>query len=300
MSQKIIPNFWFDGDAAEAVNYYFSVFPNGLIRDTQYYPKTREEGLDDFQQNLAGKVLSIEFEMGGLLFIAINAGAEFKINPSISLMVNFDPASNSRARELLDLTWQKLSDGGEVLLPLGVYPFSKRYGWVRDRYGVTWQLILTDPRGEPRPFIIPSLMFGSGVVNRAEEAIRFYTAVFKDSKIGSLARYSEDTGPAKTGSLAFGEFMLENQWFVAMDAGVEQSFTFNEGFSLAVICKDQAEIDYYWDKLSVVPEAEICGWCKDKFGVSWQIVPENIKELLAKPGAYARFMDMKKIIIDEF
>lgn len=300
MKQKIIPNLWFDGNAAEAADFYVSVFPNSKIVDKLYYPKSREEGLAEFQLKLAGKVLTVEFELGYQPFVAINAGPEFTFNPSISFMVNFDPASDNQAREHLDALWQKLLDGGEVLMPLDAYPFSQQYGWVRDRYGLTWQLILTNPEGEPRPFIIPSLMFGSSKVNRAEEAIRFYVSVFRDSKVGNLARYPGETGPARAGSLMFGEFMLENQWFAAMDSGVEQDFTFNEAVSFAVMCKDQVEIDDYWAKLSSVPEAEVCGWCKDRFGVSWQIVPENASELLAKPGAYAHMMTMKKIIIADF
>lgn len=300
MPQKIIPNLWFNGNAAEAADYYVSVFSDSKISDTLYYPKSREEGLADFQLPLAGKVLTVEFELGGFSFVAINAGSEFTFNPSISFMLNFDPSMDSQAREHLDEIWHKLLDGGEVLMPLDAYPYSKRYGWVKDRYGLTWQLILTDPQGEPRPFIIPSLMFSGAQVNRAEEAIRYYVSVFKDAKVGNLSKYPDDTGPAKAGSIMFGEFMLENQWFAAMDSGVEQDFTFNEAISLSVTCKDQAEIDYYWEKLSSDPVAEICGWCKDRFGVSWQVAPENVKELMSKPDAFSHLMTMKKIIIADF
>ena len=98
----------------------------------------------------------------------------------------------------------------------------------------------------------------------------------------------------------FADFMLEGQWFAAMDSGVEQNCTFNEAISLAVTCRDQAEIDYFWKKLSSVPEAEICGWCKDKHGLSWQIIPENMGELMKKPGAYAKLMQMKKLVMADF
>lgn len=300
MSQKIVPNLWFEGNAAEAVAYYIDAFPGSRITGTLNYPASREEGLADFQLHLAGQVLTIEFELGGQTFVAINAGPEFKHNPAISFMVNFDPLSDTQAREHLDALWDKLIDGGEALMPLQAYPYSPRYGWVRDRYGVTWQLILTSPQGEPRPFIIPSLMFGKDKVNRAEEAIRYYVSVFGGSRIGNLARYPEDTGPARAGSLMFGDFMIENQWFAAMDSGVEQDFSFSEAISFAVICKDQAEIDQYWAALSSVPEAEVCGWCKDRFGVSWQVSPDNISELLARPGAYAHLLVMSKIVIADF
>lgn len=298
MKQKITPNLWFDGNAKEAVEFYVSLFPESSVVATDYYPSSKEEGLADFQLELAGKELTIEFELSGMRFVAINAGPDFSINPSISFMVNFDPSRDDAAREHLEKLWQQLtSDGGEVLMPLDEYPYSKRYGWVKDKYGVTWQLILTNPAGEPRPFIMPSLLFSGNETNRAEEAILFYTSLFDNATIGMLSRYQEQTGPAKKGSLQFGDFMLDGQWFVAMDSGALQDFTFNEGVSFSISCRDQEEIDFFWSKLSVVPDAEQCGWCKDQFGVSWQIVPGNIDELMKRPQAFAHLMEMKKIII---
>lgn len=299
MAQKIIPNLWFDG-AREAVDFYISLFPNSKILSTLNYPKSTEEGLADFQLEYAGKELVIDFELGGIRFAAINAGPVFKFTPAISFMVNFDPSQDDQARENMDKLWNKLVEGGEVLMPLDEYPFSQHYGWVKDRYGLSWQLILTNPEGEPRPFIIPCLLFTQDNYNKAEEAINSYTSLFKDSKTGTTAPYPEDTGPAKAGSLMFADFTLAGQWFAAMDSGVEMNSTFNEAISLSINCKDQDEIDYFWEKLSTVPEAEQCGWCKDQYGVSWQIVPEHTEELLKKPGAYANMMQMKKIVIADF
>lgn len=153
MSQTITPNLWFDGNAQEAVDFYVSVFPDGKILSTEYYPNSIEEGLADFQKDLAGKVLTVEFELLGTRFVAINAGPEFK---------------------------------------------------------------------------------------------------------------------------------------------------FNESVSFSVPCKDQAEIDYYWEKLSKVPESEQCGWCKDQYGLSWQIVPENMAELMSKPDAFKTLMKQHKIILAEY
>ncbi|MHB1484996.1 MAG: VOC family protein [Saccharofermentanales bacterium] len=300
MEQKITPNLWFNKNAKEAVDFYVSAFSDSRTLFTSYYPNSVQEGLADFQLDLAGKELTVDFEIGKQRFTAINAGPEFIFNPSVSFMVNFDPSSDKHAREHLNELWSKLIDGGEALMALDTYPFSVLYGWVKDRYGLTWQLILTDPKGEVRPFLVPSLLFTGQITNHAEEAITFYTSVFNDAKPGTFARYNEDTGPARKGSLMFADFMLEGQWFAAMDSGVEQDFKFNEALSFAVSCKDQAEIDYYWERLSRVPEAEICGWCKDKYGLSWQIVPGNMKELMGKPGAFAKLMPMKKIIIADF
>lgn len=300
MGQKITPNLWFDGIAKEAADFYVSIFPNSKVVATAYYPSSAEEGLADFQLELAGKELVVEFELSGQRFTAINAGPEFHFNPSISFIVNFDPARDGQAHAHLDELWSKLIAGGEALMPLEEYPFSKHYGWVKDHYGVSWQLMLTNPNGQPRPFIIPSFMFSLANMNHAEEAINFYSSVFKGSKLGTLARYTDDTGPASAGSLMFADFTLEDQWFAAMDSGVDQDFTFNEAISMSVACKDQAEIDDLWSKLSSVPEAEQCGWCKDKYGLSWQVVPENMEELMKRPGAYANMMQMKKIVIADF
>lgn len=297
MSQKITPNLWFDGNAKEAVDFYTRVFPGGKVHNTSYYPK---EGLADFQKDLAGKELSISFELAGHGYIAINAGPEFKPNSSISFMVNFDPLHDKEAKEHIDQVWSKLAEGGDVMMKLDKYPFSEYYGWVKDKYGFTWQLIMTNPEGEERPCIVPSLMFSKDNVNHAEEAIKFYTSVFKNAKIGALAPYTEATGPANKGSLMFADFTLENEWFAAMDSGVDMDSTFNEAISLSVSCKDQQEIDALWSKLSSVPESEQCGWCKDKYGVSWQIVPKNMEELMKKPDAFSHMMQMKKIEIDKF
>lgn len=300
MTQKITPNLWFDGNAKEAVEYYTSIFPGSRILETSYYPSSQAEGLADFQQDLAGKELTVAFEIDDFKFVAINAGPEFEINPSISFMVNFDPSRDEHAKDHLRELWSKLISGGESLMPLQKYDFSDYYGWVKDRYGLTWQLILTDPDGEPRPFIVPALMFSGPAQNQASEAIDYYISLFEESKTGTLYPYGEPTGPASADALMFADFMLADQWFVANDSGVDQDFTFNEAVSLEVKCKDQAEIDELWRKLSAHPENEQCGWCKDKFGVSWQIVPENMGELMSRPGAFAKMMQMKKLVIDGF
>ena len=300
MGQKITANLWFDGNAKQAADFYVSVFPGSSIKGGSNYPASAEDGLADFQLDLAGKPLTVDFNLAGHDFTAINAGPEFKPNPSISFMVNFDPSKDEQAKDHMQEVWNKLLDGGEIMMPIDKYPFSDRYGWVKDKYGFTWQLILTNLLGEERPCIIPSLMFGMDKVNHAEEAIAFYTSAFENSKTGTQSRYAQDTGPAKKGSLMFADFMLANQWFAAMDSGVEQTHSFNEAISLAVTCKDQSEIDYFWEKLSSVPESEQCGWCKDKYGVSWQIVPANMEELMKKPDAFGHMMQMKKIKIDKF
>jgi predicted 3-demethylubiquinone-9 3-methyltransferase (glyoxalase superfamily) len=297
--QKITPNLWFNGNAKEAVDFYVSVFPKSKILSTEYYPKSTEDGLAPFQKKLAGQVLTIEFELNGVSFVAINAGSEFKPNPSISFFVNFDPSKDTTANESLDKLWNELMDGGKILMPLQEYPFSKHYGWVEDRFGVSWQLILTNPEGEVRPFIVPSLMFVGENAGKAEEATDFYFSVFKDSQRGILARYPEGSG-VDAGTLMYTDFRLEKTWLAAMDSAEDHKFQFTEGVSLSISCEDQEEIDYFWKKLSTVSEAEQCGWCKDKYGVSWQVVPKDIGELMKKPNAFSTMMQQKKIVIDEY
>ena len=160
------------------------------------------------------------------------------------------------------------------------YPFSERYGWLQDKYGVSWQLILTNPEGDPRPAIIPSIMFVGENVGRAEEAMNFYLSVFKDSKLGQVYRYGADQQPDKEGTIMFADFMLEKQWFAANDSAQEHHFAFNEAISFMVNCETQQEIDYYWKKLSAVPEAEQCGWLKDKYGLSWQITAAAMEKMM--------------------
>ena len=301
MVQKITPNIWCNGNAQEMAEFYVATFDDAEILQTVHYPKSAEEGLADFQLDMAGKALTVQFRIYNQEFVAINAGPEFTPNPSISFFVNFDPSRDDQAREHLDELWNKLSDGGTSLMELGEYPFSPHYGWVQDKFGVSWQLILTNPEGEPRPVIVPSLLFTDTSQSQARQAAELYVSLFDDAALGTLSTYGQDMGLAKADSLAFGEFRVGDQWFAVMDnGGQDHKFSFNEGISLSVACKDQAEIDKLWGVLSTVPEAEQCGWCKDQFGVSWQIVPENMEELMSRPNAYTTMMNQHKIVIAEY
>ncbi|MCB0104730.1 MAG: VOC family protein [Caldilineaceae bacterium] len=290
--QKITPHLWFDKDAVAAANFYTSLLPDSEVTN-----------ITTLYDTPSGDCDMVSFTLAGQEFMAISAGPLFQFNPSISFMVNFDPAQDPEARTRIDAVWEKLIDGGTALMPLDKYPFSERYGWVQDRYGLSWQLILTNPEGEPRPVIIPALLFVGDVCGKAEEATDYYLSVFKESARGALARYPAGMEPDQEGTIMFTDFTLLNQWFVAMDSAHEHNFAFNEAISLIVKCETQAEIDYYWEKLSAVPEAEQCGWCKDRFGVSWQITPTAMGEMMAtgSQDQIARvtqaFLPMKKFDI---
>jgi predicted 3-demethylubiquinone-9 3-methyltransferase (glyoxalase superfamily) len=278
--QKITPHLWFDREAIEAAEFYSSVFDDSqithrsIIRDTP-----------------SGDSEIVAFTVLGYEFMAISAGPLFKINPSISFHVK------CRTVAEVDEIWKRLSVGGAALMDLGEYPFSKRYGWLQDRYGVSWQIIFTEGGFQPR--ITPALMFTQDMAGKAEQALDFYSSVFPDARSQVLARYTAGEEPEQEGTVKQAQLTVGAQKFVAMDSATAHDFKFNEAVSLMVNCKDQAEIDYFWGRLSAVPDAEQCGWLKDKFGVSWQIIPENMGELMSKNPQKTTpvMLEMKKLII---
>jgi predicted 3-demethylubiquinone-9 3-methyltransferase (glyoxalase superfamily) len=295
-SQGITPHLWFDNDAKQAAEFFCSVFPKSKISNITVLHDTPSD-------TPSGDTDILTFTLSGQPFMAINAGPLFKFNPAISFMVNFDPLRDPDASKNLDKAWEKLSEGGKQLMPLQEYPFSKRFGWIEDKYGLSWQLILTNPEGEKRPFIIPALMFAGKKAGQAEDAINFYLSVFKNTKKGPILRFPKSMEPDKEGTVQFADLMVEGTWFALMDSAYEHGFDFNEAISFIVNCEDQRSVDYYWEKLSAVPEAEQCGWLKDKFGVSWQITPTAMDEMLTKgtrdqmDRVTQAFLPMKKIII---
>jgi predicted 3-demethylubiquinone-9 3-methyltransferase (glyoxalase superfamily) len=278
--QKITPHLWFDREAKEAAEFYVSVFDDSRIHS-----------INTLRDTPSGDTGVVAFQIMGYDFMAISAGPLFKINPSISFHVRCKTAAE------VDRIWEELAKGGTVLMELGEYPFSRRYGWVQDKFGVSWQVIRSE--GDFRQRIVPALMFVGDVSGRAEEAIGFYASVFPDATAEVLARYEKGEEPDKAGTVKFAQFILYGQDFGAMDSARMHGFGFNEGVSLVINCKDQQEIDYYWDHLSAVPEAEQCGWIKDKYDVSWQIVPANMGELIGRNPEKTTpvMLKMKKIVI---
>ena len=308
--QKIVPSLWFDKEAEEAMNFYVAAFTESanraagggesrIVEITRYEKGMEAPGIEQ----MLGRVINGIFELAGYRFFALDGGPIFTFNPSVSFILNFDPSSDRTARDHLDRLWGRLSDGGVALMPLQEYPFSKRYGWIQDRYGLSWQLILSNPEGEERPFIVPSLMFVGAVSGKAEEAVDLYRSTFKNSRRGSTVRYPKGMEPEKEGTIMYSDFSLEQQWFAAMDSAREHKFAFNEAISLLVNCETQREVDDYWTRLSAVPEAEQCGWLKDRYGVSWQIIPTQLGRLLGHSdrkkalAALNAMLQMKKIVI---
>ncbi len=291
--QKITPCLWFDKSAKEASEFYTSVFNNGKILTTTYYPDAGKEthGMD------AGTVLTVNFEIEGYQFLALNAGPLFKFNPSISFMVSCPSVED------VEELWNKISPGGKELMALSEYPFSKRYGWTEDKYGVSWQIIYTADISEIT--IKPSMMFVQDNAGKAEEAMKYYVSVFESGKVLNVFKYGPNSQGENENNVMYGDFELFGQKFAVMDSSGPHNFKFNEAVSLIVNCKDQAEVDKYWNELSFDPKAEQCGWLKDKYGVSWQITPEGMEKILNDKDkekgkkAMAAMLEMKKIDLEK-
>ncbi|MFX1479346.1 MAG: VOC family protein [Promethearchaeota archaeon] len=284
--QKITIHLWFDKEANEAAEFYTSIFKNSGIKNKTTLHNTP-----------SGSVDMVTIELLGQEFTLISAGPLFKFNPSVSFLVA------CKTKDEVDALWDSLSLGGVVLMELGEYPFSEKYGWIQDRYGVSWQLIFMT--GEIKQRITPTLMFVGDNCGKAEEAINFYTSIFHNTKVGDILRYRIGEEPDKEGTIKHAAFILEDQGFAAMDSAHEHNFTFNEAISFMVHCDTQDEINYFWEKLTADAAAEQCGWLKDKFGLSWQIVPTVMEVMLNNEdkNKIARvteaFLKMKKFNISE-
>jgi predicted 3-demethylubiquinone-9 3-methyltransferase (glyoxalase superfamily) len=283
--EKITPHLWFDNNAEEAAKFYTSIFKNSKIKNVTTLHNTP-----------SGTVEIFTIELLGQEFTLISAGPLFKFNPSVSFLV----ACNTK--EEVDELWGNLSNGGMALMELGEYPFSEKYGWVQDKYGLSWQVIYVgDQKIKQR--IIPTLLFVGKQYGKAEEAMNFYASVFENARVGDILHYRKGEEPDKEGTVKHASFILEGQEFASMDSAREHNFEFNEAISFMVHCETQEEIDYYWGKLSVYPEAEQCGWLKDRYGLSWQIVPNLMDEMLKDNDekkierVTEAFLQMKKLDI---
>ncbi|MDD3662157.1 MAG: VOC family protein, partial [Candidatus Dojkabacteria bacterium] len=226
--ERIVPHLWFDTEAKEAADFYVSLFPDSKV-----------EGVTTLHDTPAGDADIVSFKLAGKSFMATNAGPAFTFNPSISFILNFDPSKDKNARENMSRIWEKLANDGDILMPLQKYDFSEFYGWVQDKYGLSWQLILSDPEGEERPFIMSSLLFTGDVYGKAEDTMNYYLSIFSEqddaqTKKGALFRYEEGQDPDDAEAVMFADFMVLGQWFSAMDSARQHGFAFNEAVSFMV------------------------------------------------------------------
>ena len=285
--QRIVPFLWFESQAAKAADFYAGIFPQSSITSTTIIPETP-----------SGSVEIVSLRLYGHEFELMSAGPMFKFTPALSFLVSCD------SQEEVAGLWEKLKAGGKQRMALGEYPFSKRYGWIEDSYGISWQLMYSEARrGASR--ITPTMMFVGGNCGKAEEAAKFYASVFRDSALGQVNRYGANMEPNAPELVSQLGFRLEGQGFAAMDSALKHDFNFTEAISLLIYCDTQNEVDHYWNALSAVPEAEQCGWLKDRYGFSWQVVPRVLPLLMQdkdpeiRSGVTSRMLKMKKLVISE-
>jgi predicted 3-demethylubiquinone-9 3-methyltransferase (glyoxalase superfamily) len=275
MKNPIYPCLWFDGNAEAAAELYCSVFANSKITiDTP---------------------MVVNFELCGKKFMGLNGGPLFKFNPSVSFFVICESETE------IDSVWNSLLEGALVMMPLNKYPWSEKYGWLQDKFGISWQLMMGDVEAMGGK-IIPAFMFTGKQAGKAEQAMNFYASIFSNSKIKDINRYVAGEHDVE-GTIKHARFHLGKENFVAMNSSAPHSFQFNEAISFVVDCETQEEIDYYWTKLTEGGQESQCGWLKDKFGVSWQIVPTILGKLMTDPTKSQRvmtaFMQMKKFDIEK-
>lgn len=273
MSHPIYPCIWFDGQAKEAAEFYGSIFAQSKI--------------------ISENPMVVLFEIDGKKIMGLNGGPMFKINPSISFFI-YCPTEPE-----VDQVWNDLMNGGKALIPIGAYPWSKRYGWVQDKFGMSWQVMLNEESTSGQS-LTPSFLFTSDRFGLAGEAIRFYTSVFENSVAEAIVPFPE--GDPNAGKVMYSEFTLNDYFLIAMDGPGEHAYSFNEAVSFVVECDTQEEIDHFWNAFTKEGEESMCGWCKDQFGVSWQIVPSILGELMNDPEKGQRvqeaFLKMKKFDIE--
>ena len=276
--QKIVPFLWFDTQAEEAVTFYTSLFKNSEVTSTARYGETHPER--------SGGVMTVNFKLEHQDFIALNGGPEFKFTPAISFFVTLETVAEVNA------LWEKLVEGGTVLMPFQKYDWSEKYGWLNDKYGVSWQIGVD---GSSAQTITPLLLFVGEQCGKAEEAIGLYSSLFEDSSLNQMMKNPESA------NVDYAQFTLAGQTFIAMDSAEKHEFGFTEAVSLFVNCETQAETDALWDEFTAEGKESQCGWLKDKYGVSWQIVPIGALKLMADPDRQRAaqvteaLMGMKKI-----
>lgn len=257
----IVPHLWFDKNAEEAVKFYTSLFENSSFGLISHYGKAGFE----YHKMPEGSLMTIDFDLMGLPFVALNGGPTFKFTEAISLFLYCE------SEERIDKFYSALSDGGSVLMPLDKYDWSPKYAWVKDKFGVSWQLDVEKINSTQK--IVPTFLFANEKYSKVKDAADFYTSIFPESKI--IMEY-----PAED-SLLFAQFKLKQTLFNAMSGGkIKHDFDFNESISFIIYCDTQEEIDFYWDKLKQDGKEVQCGWLTDKFGISWQIVPKVLNEVL--------------------
>ncbi|HYF31111.1 MAG TPA: VOC family protein [Chitinophagaceae bacterium] len=274
--ELITPCIWYNGNGKEAAALYCDAFPDARI--------------------VSQSPFVTEISVSGQSLTLLDGGPMYQPNPSISF---FYVCENTQE---LDRVWNAFSKEGFVMMPLDKYPWSEKYGWVADKYGVSWQIAL-GKLSDVGQKITPALMFTGKQYGRGEEAINFYSSIFKNTSVDGILRFGPDESPDIEGKVKHAQFSLAGQKFMITESAHAHKFTFSEGVSLTIHCETQQEIDYYWEKLTESGEESMCGWLKDKFGVSWQVIPSILSEIMSDPAkagkAAQAFMTMRKLNIEQ-
>ena len=280
MNNDIFPCLWYDGDAKESAEFYCKIFDGKITADTP---------------------VVMNIDLFGQKIMLLNGGPQFKKNASVSFMVICETEAE------VQKYWDQLMDGGMALMPLDSYSWSKKYGWLKDKYDVTWQIFLGEKQAEQK--IIPTLMFIHENNGKALEAMQLYTKTFPNSKIGDVLKYGDGVGNENhevPENIQNAHFEIDNYSFFCMDNSYDHQFDFNEGISMVVMTHNQEETDHLWNSLTENGGVESsCGWLKDKFGMSWQIIPKKLIELMSDPNqmkaqkVVQKMMEMQKIVIKD-
>lgn len=257
--KTITPFLWYDTTAEEAMTLYASLLDGSMILDVNRLPGETSD--------VPGGTIMVSARLAGRDVQAMNGGPGHPHTPAASLFAGCETVAQ------VDRLWEGLSEGGMALMPLDAYPFSERFGWVQDRYGVSWQISLT---GDPQS-LTPFLMLTGENVGKAEEAVGFYTSIFPESAIDNVAK--DDAGHVTMAS-----FRLMGEPFILNESDFDHGFTFSDAFSFFVPCASQEDVDALWEKLTANGGEPVqCGWLKDRYGVSWQVIPARLMELMGDP-----------------
>ncbi|UHO39822.1 VOC family protein [Chryseobacterium capnotolerans] len=281
MNNDIFPCLWYDGEAKQSAEFYCKVFGGEITADTP---------------------VVMNIDLFGQRLMLLNGGPQFKKNPSISFTVLCE------TEDEVQKYWDQLIEGGIALMELDSYSWSTKYGWVQDKYGVTWQLFFGEKAGGQK--IVPTLMFIHENNGKAKEAMELYTQTFPDSKIEGILTYGQGgeghsiQEPAE--NVQHAQMTIGNYTLYCMDNSYDHQFDFNEGISIVIMTDDQQQTDTYWNALTANGGREsMCGWLKDKYGLSWQIVPKKLIQLMNDPNQEKAYkvvqamMKMQKIIIQD-
>ncbi len=271
MPSKITPCLWFENQALQAAEFYCKTFQNSFI--------------------IESTEASVKFSLNNRDFVAMNGRGHVQINDTTSFSVYCG------SDQEIDRLYQALGDDGEVMMALGPYPWARKYAWVKDKFGVSWQLDV-DPINNPQN-IVPSIMFVNEQAPNLKEAITFYHQIFPNPHLLFEMPFPPQMHMPE-GSLRFAQHKLDGYIFNFMSSHTKHENEINKGVSFIITCSDQDEIDKYWNALITKGgKPQKFGWLQDRYGITWQILPENLAILMEDEVNVHKLMEMTKIELEK-